>query len=231
MRKILLAALLIMIVACGNTSPVRPESRTREPVIGLPCEGCETVFDGLPDHPASRARVAPVSEPGEPLTITGHVYGPDGSPRAGVIVYAYQTDASGVYPPAEASHRHGRLRGWVMSDEEGTYTFDTIRPGSYPGRTDPAHVHLHVIEPGCATYYIDDLVFTDDPLLTPAAQKQTSRGRGGKGIATPTRANNRWHVVRDVHLGMNIPGYTACSTADRTTGGTILSAHLEGRLP
>ena len=53
----------------------------------------------------------------------------DGAPAAGIIVYAYQTDATGIYP--RGSTRHGRLRGWVRTDEAGRYRFDTIRPGAY----------------------------------------------------------------------------------------------------
>jgi protocatechuate 3,4-dioxygenase beta subunit len=212
MRRIVLNALLISLVACGNTTSARPGSapRAQEPVAG-PCEGCEAVFNGMPATLSSRARIAPAAEWGEPLTITGKVYGPDGAPRGGVVVYAYQTNAGGVYPPADGSHRHGLLRGWVVSDASGAYAFDTIRPGSYPGRTDPAHVHMHVIERGCTTYYIDDIVFTDDPRLTVEHERQMSRGRGGKGVATPTRTSGRWSVVRDIHLGMNIPDYPQCA--------------------
>lgn len=101
-----------------------------------------------------------------------------------------------------------------MSDADGAYAFDTIRPGSYPGRRDPAHIHMHVIERGCATYYIDDVVFTDDPLLTPEHERQMSRGRGGKGVTTPARTNGQWNVVRDIHLGMNIPDYPQCGNGE-----------------
>lgn len=60
----------------------------REPIVGFPCEGCEAVFDGLPAHPAPRSRIAPQKEPGQPMTVTSRVLGPDGKPRPGIIVYA-----------------------------------------------------------------------------------------------------------------------------------------------
>ena len=113
-----------------------------EPVVGLPCEGCEAVFQGMPKELTSRTTITARGEPGEKLVLTGRVLGADGKPRANVIVYAYQTDAAGIYPPPEKSlsrwaDRHGRLRGWVASGADGRYTFDTIRPASIPAR--PCH--------------------------------------------------------------------------------------------
>jgi protocatechuate 3,4-dioxygenase beta subunit len=188
----------------------------REPIVGLPCEGCEAVFDGLPAHLAPRSRIAPQSEPGQPMTVTGRVLGTDGKPRPGVIVYAYQTNARGIYPPPSnardrASDRHGLLRGWAVAGPDGRYAFETIRPGSYPSRDVPAHIHMHVIEPRCATYYIDDIMFTDDPLLTKEEARRHNVGRGGTGIVAPTLPNGRWLVTRDIRLGFNIPGYPKCS--------------------
>ena len=187
-----------------------------EPVIGGPCEGCEAVFQGQPAELDARARIAPPGQAGEPMVLEGRVLDRDARPRAGVVVYAYHTDAEGVYPGrgrgGDAAARHGALRGWARSDAEGRYRFDTIRPASYPGRTVPAHVHLHVIEPGCATYWIDDVVFTDDPLLTAAQRRAHEHGRGGPGIATPKRRAGVWQVNRDIHLGAGIADY-ACDGA------------------
>ena len=178
-------------------------TQAAEPVLGGPCEGCELVFAGQPAEIAAQASIAPVGEPGEPLQIDGVVSDRNGKPAAGIIIYAYQTDARGHYPRAET--RHGRLRGWARSDAEGRFRFDTIRPASYPETDIPQHVHLHVIEPGRGTYYIDDLVFSDDPLLTSRQRTQILRGRGGNGLATPQRdADGVWHATRDIRLGAGI---------------------------
>jgi protocatechuate 3,4-dioxygenase beta subunit len=95
-----------------------------------------------------------------------------------------------------------------MTDSEGRYGFDTIRPGSYPGESIPQHIHLQVIEPGCATYYIDDVVFVDDPLLDEDFRRRLPM-RGGNGEVIPVRDGDRWLASRDIDLGRNIPGY-AC---------------------
>jgi protocatechuate 3,4-dioxygenase beta subunit len=175
----------------------------REPVVGGPCEGCEWVYDGMPARLVSVARVAPESEPGAPMIIEGVLNTPRGVPAANVVVYAYHTDRTGIYP--RARNRHGALRGWAKTDAQGRYRFDTIRPAAYPGRAVPEHVHMHVIEPGVGTYYIDDLRFSDDTLIT-ASNRRTSE-RAGSGLVLPVQRNGAWHARRDIVLGHNIPGY------------------------
>jgi protocatechuate 3,4-dioxygenase beta subunit len=157
----------------------------------------------MPAQLSSTARIAPGGEPGTPLVIEGVVRTAGGKPAPGIVVYAYHTDDTGIYPRAQ--NRHGRLRGWARADAEGRYRFDTIRPRAYPGRRIPEHVHMHVIEPGKGTYYIDEIRFEDDPLIS-AANRATEE-RGGKGLALPERAGTGWRVRRDIVLGQNIPGY------------------------
>jgi len=129
---------LVGVGACGCAqAQVVAPTPPREPIVGLPCEGCEAVFEGLPATLLSTARIAPADEPGERMRIEGTVFDENGKPLPGVIVYAYHTDAHGIYPrnetePGPAGRRHGRLRGWAKTDEKGRYRFDTIRPAGYP---------------------------------------------------------------------------------------------------
>lgn len=184
-----------------------------EPIVGGG-EGCEAVFQGKPATLGWSARLAPPDEPGQPLVIDGIVRDARGTPVAGVVVYAYHTDDGGVYPPARefprgsAAWRHGRLRAWALTDAEGRYRFETIRPAGYPDTDIPSHVHFHVLEPGRCTYYIDDLVFDDDPRLNARHRRQLLTGRGGDGLGKPVRgADGRWQVRRDIVLGARVPGY------------------------
>lgn len=208
-RPAVLAATVLLLSSAATA--YGQEVGEREPIIGGPCEGCEGVFQGLPADLSSVARIAPEDEPGEPMRIEGTVYDGEGNPAPGVIVYAYQTNAEGVYPPNEAfegkaAYRHGLLRGWAITDDEGRYRFDTIRPASYPDREIPAHVHMHVIEVGCCTYYLDSVHFTDDPLLD--EQELDEDGRGGSGLVKPERdEDGTWIVERDIVLGRGVPGY------------------------
>lgn len=212
----LLRLTLAAVIACG-VNVTSAQHAGQERIVGLPCEGCDAVFVKMPATIDSHSRIAPVAERGEPMKLRGRVLDAQGAAVAGVIVYAYQTDSSGIYPsdaalPASAAARHGRLRGWARSNEKGEYEFDTIRPGPYPGRSEPQHIHLHVIELGRCTYYIDDVQFTDDPRLT-AQRRASQRLRGGPGISTPARDDRGvWQVTRDIHLGQNIPGYASCES-------------------
>ncbi len=186
----------------GFTQPITPETT---PVIGGPCQGCEFAFQGLPAALTSDARIAPPDEPGEPLVLAGTVRHLDDTPAAGIIVYAYHTDRDGIYP--KDTTFHGRLRGWARTDAEGRYRFTTIRPAGYPDGAETAHIHLHVIEPGVGTYYIDNVIFDDDPDLPPRLRQQAAHGRGGSGLTYPKKTDGVWHIQRDIVLGQNIPDY------------------------
>jgi protocatechuate 3,4-dioxygenase beta subunit len=207
-----MGAVIAVVLGLAVSAPAG--ERPDEPVVGGPCEGCEAVFQGLPEQIPSRARIAPGDEPGVRMRIEGTVRDDAGRPVAGVIVYAYHTDDHGEYPPdtrfpGKAAYRHGRLRAWAMSDESGRYAFDTIRPAGYPGTTIPAHVHMHVIEVGRCTYWIDDINFEDDPRLSGDARDRRG-ARGGSGLAKPVQdAGGVWVVTRDIQLGANVPGYPA----------------------
>jgi protocatechuate 3,4-dioxygenase beta subunit len=216
-RVIFLHPIPATVPKCADLPPMAKA----DPDVG-DCPGClgQGPYEGMPTTLTSVSRIAPADEPGEPLVITGRVFGPDGKPRSGVIVYAYHTNRHGIYPPPDPprsaeSNFHGRLRGWALTDAKGRYTFYTIRPASYPDTTITQHVHMHVIERGCATYFIDEMLFTDDPFFKKRSPEDIARentGRGGSGITTPHRdASGAWHVTRDIYLGKNIPGYTACA--------------------
>jgi protocatechuate 3,4-dioxygenase beta subunit len=191
-------------------------SNARERVVGLPCEGCEAVFEGQPEHLSSRARIGQRDEQGDPMLVTGKVIDAQGRPAGGVVAYAYQTNSKGIYPTSDknrgqAAHRHGTLRAWALTDAQGRYAFDTIRPAGYPGTDLPAHIHMHIIERGRCTYYIDDIMFSDDPRLTPERIRRLTLGRGGNGVGQPLLRDGVWYITRDVVLGKNVPDHKDCA--------------------
>lgn len=169
------------------------------------CEGCEAIYEHPFDDLSWQTAIPPEGEPGEPLIIHGTVYQTDGTtPTPGVIVYAYHTNAEGVYPTSGDeegwAQRHGYLRGWMKTDAEGRYQFQTIKPGSYPSRNAPAHIHMTIKEPDHREYWIDDILFVDDPLLTTDIRRDM-QNRGGSGIIQLTRdAQGVWHGTRDIAL-------------------------------
>ncbi len=87
-----------------------------------------------------------------------------GKPAAGVEVFAYHTDSTGIYAATGASDPW-RLKGWAVTDAQGRFQFTTIRPAPYPGHDIPAHVHATVTTTCCGRQF-SDLMFDDDPLAT-----------------------------------------------------------------
>ncbi len=179
--------------------------------VGGPCEGCEAVLE-YGGQPLPSSDTIPGFATTHPkLKIRGTIFKKDGeTPAAGVIVYAYHANRQGLYEAEEQApgwgRRHGQHRAWVKTGADGQYTFYTFRPAAYPDGSEPKHVHLTVKEPGLSEYYIDSIVFEDDPSLT-QAEKKKLKNRGGSGIATPMERNGLQEVVRDIILGLNIPDY------------------------
>ncbi len=197
---------LLPFIACSQLK------ERQEKAVGGPCEGCEAVFE------YGNKRLSPVDtlpdfgEPGPKLKVTGTIYHRDGTtPASGVILYIYHTDQTGVYPTRGNetgwARRHGYIRGWIKTGQDGQYTFYTLRPGAYPGRENPEHIHPVIKEPGYQPYWIDEYLFDDDPILTDRDRRDQQR-RGGKGIIKPAHTGDCLQVVRrDIVLGLNVPGY------------------------
>ena len=95
---------------------------------------------------AGRARGAE----GTPLEVTGRVLDRSGRPRAGSRVEIWQCDAFGHNhhdgAAAESGDPNFQGFGAVTTDAEGRYSFRTIKPVPYPGRT--PHIHFTVAEGG-----------------------------------------------------------------------------------
>jgi protocatechuate 3,4-dioxygenase, beta subunit len=151
---------------------------------------------------ASVATLAAAAEPGTRLIVTGRVWdhtGAHGVP--GVKLYAYHTDAKGVYGPVP---NHPRLEGHVVTDSEGRFEWRTIRPMPYPGGGNPAHIHIEASEGGYPKQWVDELQFIDDPYLTDA-QKKASRAKGRFGSIVSTRKDEKGalHATFNIRMSKN----------------------------
>lgn len=178
---------------------------------GGPCEGCEAVFEYGNKTLSATATLPDFNLPGPKLKLTGHVYLHDGkTPAQDVILYIYHTNQQGLYAHIANDKgwgkRHGTLRDWIKTDKNGAYTFYTLKPGTYPSRSEPAHIHATVLEPNGKYYYIEEWHFADDPLLYKLKAQQRNL-YGGEGIVTLKQAGNLLVAERDIILGLHIKDY------------------------
>jgi protocatechuate 3,4-dioxygenase, beta subunit len=150
--------------------------------------------------PAVCALVGP-EEAGARLVLSGTVFGPDGrTPLPGVTVYAYQTDVHGLYNPQAASGVPHRIRGWANTGQDGRYEFHTIKPGAYPNRRTPAHIHVTVSRDDIAEWWLPEVRFEGDSLLT-TADLEASAAAGRFGNVRPLVVRDgRIHCTHDLRI-------------------------------
>lgn len=211
------AVLLNFLASCNEQTNNTKQKVSNSPakntiLVGGGCEGCEMMYVGMPTHISSVDTSSGWKEKGQKLLITGTVFQLDGkTPAADVIIYYWQTDNNGYYSPKqgmdEKAKHHGHIRGWVKSDEKGRYSIYTIKPAPYPNENIPAHIHISIKEPNIGNeYYIDDLVFDDDPLLT-GDNRKALENRGGSGILRVLISQELQIAEHNIILGLNVPNY------------------------
>ncbi len=203
--QLLLGVIIALLLLLYFVQPLRAQQ------VGGPCEGCEAVLaygsnqldavDTLPEFDSQQNK----------MLITGTVYQADGkTPAPNVVVYAYHTNEKGIYPTTGHEkgwgRYHGYIRGWVKTDANGQYRFYSFKPATYPSRTEPAHVHITIKEPGIKEYWIDSIEFEDHPLVS-ERHKRSKRNRAGSGIISLGKKNGLLLAKRDIYLGRNIPNY------------------------
>ena len=129
-----------------------------------------------PANVSWKTSLAAASEKAPRIAVTGTVYLPDGkTPAPNVLIYLYHTDVYGIYGRG-SEHRHGRYRGWILTDAKGSYEFDSIMPASYPNSIIAAHIHMTVTTTDRKEDWIDSILFEGDRFITP--QERTVR-KGG----------------------------------------------------
>ncbi|HUH02894.1 MAG TPA: hypothetical protein VML75_12940 [Kofleriaceae bacterium] len=129
----------------------------------------------------SRTKIAADDEPGERILLSGRVFTDDcETPLAGALLDIWQADRDGVYHDAGTDFR---LRGQVLTDADGRFMVDTIKPGNYTLAANvwrPAHIHFTASMPGHRPV-TTQLYFQGDPYLPP------NDGCGSCGSDDPDR--------------------------------------------
>lgn len=211
-RALVLAAALPPLVAFDTSCDAQRARSAPKTLVGGGCDGCEAIYEGMPQELSWQTAIASAAEPGERMEISGTIYQSGGrTPAPGVILYVYHTDANGYYSPAAGANglarRHGHLRGWMKTGARGEYRFTSIKPAPYPNADNPAHIHPTIKEPDRNEYYIDEYRFDDDPLLT-KEKRAGFANRGGSGVIQLAKVGGVWTGRRDITLGLNIPNYS-----------------------
>ena len=126
---------------------------------------------------------------GDRITIKGRVVDGTGAPVKDVLLETWQANAAGIYAHAE-DPRHAQVedgfRGWgrvITNFETGEFTFDTIKPGSVPGRngaTQAPHISIWIVARGInvglnTRMYFDDEDNSADPVIN-LIEQQHRRG-------------------------------------------------------
>ncbi len=209
--KALRNSIVILTLTVSFISCARSQNHSSKRLVGGPCEGCEAVFEYGNKNLHSIDTLPGFNESEAKLKISGVIYKQDGkTPAKDVILYVYHTNKNGIYPKKENlsgwARRHGYIRGWMKTDQNGRYTFYTTMPGVYPSRTDPAHIHATILEPDGKYYYISDFLFAGDNLFSDNDINSTSP-KGGLGVLKLIREGNLDVAERDIILGLNVPNY------------------------
>ncbi len=135
-RGLLLGASLLPLSSAFAADAVPTPKQTEGPFYpaGFPAD----VDNDLVQVRGQQARAL-----GEVLHLKGRVIGVDGRPLAGTLVEIWQCDARGFYPRQPGRDRRDvafQGYGRITADAQGRYSFRTLKPVAYPGRT--PHIHL-----------------------------------------------------------------------------------------
>ena len=162
----------------------------------------EAPFPPAPSTVSSTVSLVSESEEGNRLVISGTVFRSDGKTLyPDLVVYLYQTDATGVYNKSDRSWKRPRLHGWIKTGKNGKYEIRTIKPGSYPGSRNPAHIHAIVRLPNEDAKWIDDFLFDGDPYLGKDDHSRFAEKGSFSSIMKATRdASGILHCVRDIRI-------------------------------
>ena len=159
---------------------------------------------GLTDT-RSIPRIAGVGAKGERVWVTFRVQDGDGLPVPDAMIELWQADSEGNYEPQASSMDGAAFRGFgrLATAEDGSCTFETIRPGPVPGPGETLqapHINVSILGRGILkrlstrVYFAEDPANAEDPVLNLVPEK-----RRATLLAQPDPARSS-HWIFDVRL-------------------------------
>lgn len=141
------------------------------------------------------------TDKGEKMIISGTVFQSDGkTPAPNVLIYLYHTDIYGYYGK-NGEHRHGRYRGWMLTDTKGRYEFQTIKPAPYPENRFAAHIHTTITTANLKEDWIDNYLFEGDTLISARERSEAGKKGGFDPILKLEKSTNGiWQATRNIQL-------------------------------
>ena len=146
-----------------------------------------------------KTRLSSDSDNSERISIAGTIYKTDGkTAAANTLIYLYHTDVYGIYGRA-GEHRHGRYRGWMLTDARGRYEFESILPASYPNSTIAKHIHMTLTTLDQKEESVDSILFDGDRFLT-SRDREIHRGGFDPVLKMTKGTDGVLRGVRDIRL-------------------------------
>ena len=133
---------------------------------------------------------------GERIVVTGRVVDGAGRPVAGQLVEIWQANAGGRYIHKRDQHPapldpHFTGVGRCLTGADGSYRFQTVKPGPYPWKNHhnawrPAHIHFSLFGTDFTQRMVTQMYFPGDPLfaLDPIYQSITDQRARDRLVAT-----------------------------------------------
>jgi protocatechuate 3,4-dioxygenase beta subunit len=124
---------------------------------------------------------------GVPLTLVLHVYNVDEgrcSPLKGAQVDVWHANAMGQYSDIEQAGTAGTkfLRGYQITDDNGTVQFTTIYPGWYQGRSVHLHFKVRMFEGSEKTFEFTSQFFFNDTISDQVYSQVAYSDRGTRDM-------------------------------------------------
>lgn len=200
-RVVVTASALPLLAACGGDATAQRTETVLDSIKRNAIQNANGEWNGAVSAPADvtwRTVLSDERDKGEPIEISGVVYKPDGKTVApNTLIYLYHTDFEGYYGRSGAVHRHGKYRAWMLTGNDGRYSFQTIKPAPYPENRFAAHIHMTLTSQSMKEDWVDSILFEGDRLIS-ARERETAGRKGGfnpilsfvkgeHGILTATR--------------------------------------------